>query len=275
MMLRKSFGWTETKLLADVKTMIDWNLVKKMTLWDYEELIKKISEIFSYSFIQEHYNHNMKEATDYLEELLGCDLKHEKHVSRMANILTILEGLKVDNYADLIHRIENKEKCEDFLRKTKLPFEDLILVLNHIFRWVFPRLLYLRELIDTENECHKVCIKKLRNRRIRFNLDVLENGRTREGREKLSKDTGIPESFILDLVNLADMSRLPYSNRKTVKHLLAGGYDSVAKLAQTDSERILKEMKSYFERIEVKLSGFIDLKGIAQWARTMPIVVEN
>jgi hypothetical protein len=255
--------------------MIDWNLVKKMTLWDYEELIRKIAEVFSYSFIQEHYNHTMKEATYYLEELLGYDLKHGKHVSRIANMLAILDGLKVDNYADLIHRIDDEKKCEDFLRKTKLPFEDLILVLNHIFRWVFPRRLYLRELIDMENERHKIYIEKLRNRRIRFNLDILENGRTREGREKLSKDIGIPESFIFDLVNLADMSRLPYSNRKTVKHLLAGGYDSVAKLAQTDSEKMMEDMKSYFDRIDVKLSVFIDLKGIARWARTMPAVVED
>jgi hypothetical protein len=130
-------------------------------------------------------------------------------------------------------------------------------------------------LIDTENERHKIYIEKLRNRRIRFNLDILENGRTREGREKLSKDIGIPESFIFDLVNLADMSRLPYSNRKTVKHLLAGGYDSVAKLAQTDSEKMMEDMKSHFDRIGIKLSGFIDLKGIARWARTIPAVVED
>ena len=243
--------------------MINWSLVKKMT------------QVLSYSFIQEYYNHNMKEATNYLEELLGYDLKHEKYVSRMTNTLTILDGLKVDNYADLIRRIENNEKCEDFLRKTKLPFEDLILVLHHIFRWVLPRRLYLRELINTENECHKIYIEKLRNRRIRFNLDILENGRTREDRKKLSKDTGIPESFILDLVNLADMSRLPYSNRKTVKHLLAGGYDSVAKIAQTDPEIIVEDMRSYFERIGMKLTGFIDLKGIARWARTMPTVIED
>jgi hypothetical protein len=261
--------------LADVETVIDWNLVKKMTLWDYEELIKKMTEVFCYSFIQEHYNHNMKEATDYLGELLGYDLKYEKHISKMANIFKILSGFEVKNYADLIHKVENKEKCEDFLRKTQLPFENLIFALNHIFRWVFPHCLYLRDLIDTENESDKICIEKLRIRKIRFNLDILEYGRTRRDREKLSMEIGIPQSFILDLVNLADMSRLPYSNRKTVKHLSAAGYDSVAKLAQTDSERITKDMKSYFEKIGVKLSGFIDLEGIAQWARTMPIVVED
>jgi Domain of unknown function (DUF4332) len=254
--------------------MIDWGLVKKMTLWEYEELMKKIAEILSYSFIQEHYNHNMKEATKYLESLLGYDTKQDKHVIRLTKTFTALEALRVDNYADLFQRIETKEKCEGFLRKTKLPFEELLLVLNHIFHWVFPRRLYLMEFIDTENECNKVYSEIFKNRGIRFNLDILEDGRTREGREKLFQDTGIPESFILYFVNLADMSRLPYSNRKTVKHLLAGGYDSVAKIAQTDPEMIVEDMRSYFERIGVKLAGFIDLKGIAQWARTIPVVVE-
>jgi hypothetical protein len=38
---------------------------------------------------------------------------------------------------------------------------------------------------------------------------------------------------------------------------------------------MMEDMKSYFDRIDVKLSVFIDLKGIARWARTMPAVVED
>jgi hypothetical protein len=142
--------------------VIDWNLVKKMTLWDYEELIKRLSKVFSYSFIQEHYDHNMSEATDYVRELLGYDLKYAKHISRMTNTFKILNGLKVENYTDLIHKVENKEKSEDFLRKTRLPFEDLIFTLNYIFRWVLPHLLHLRELIDTENKTDSNYIKELK-----------------------------------------------------------------------------------------------------------------
>jgi len=255
--------------------MIDWSLVKKMTLWDYEKLIQKITEVFSHNFIQDHYDHNMKEATVYLKNILGFDQRYSKYMSIMVNVFKNLDGFAVKNYSDLIHRVENKEKCEVFLRKTQLHFEDLITTLNYIFRWVLPHNLYLRELIDIENEAHRNYIEELRIRGIRFNLDILEHGRTRDGREKLSKETGIPELFIVDIVNLADMSRLPYSNRKTVKHLSAGGYDNMAKLAQTDSEKIVNDMKLYFTRMGVKLSGFIDLKGIAQWAKTVPIIIEN
>jgi len=255
--------------------VIDWNLVKKMTLWDYEELIKKILDVFSYSFVQEYYNHNMSEAIDYVRKLFGYNPKYAKHVSKTTNTLKSLGGLRVENYTDLILKVENKEKCEGFLRKAQLSFEDFIATLNYVFRWVLPHKLYLRELIDTENESHKNYIEELRKHKIRFNLDILECGRAGEGREKLAKETGIPKSFILDLVNLADMSRLPYSNRKTVKHLSAGGFDSVAKLAQVDSEKISEVMKSHFDRMGVKLSGFIDLKGIAQWAKTIPAIVKD
>ena len=271
----KVIAVAKTTLSADADTMIDWNLVKKTTLWDYEELIEKMSGTFSYAFVQECYNHTMKEAADYVKRLLGYDQKHEKHVSRMISVFNTLDGLKTKNYSNLISRVESKEKCEDFLRKTQLPFDDLICALNHIFRWVLPHNVYLRELIDTENEPQKNHIEGLRRHRIRFNLDVLEYGRTREDREKLSKETGIPRSFIFDLVNLADMSRLPYSNRKTVRHLSAGGYNSIAKLAQTDSKKMMDTMKSYFDRIGVKLTGFIDLEGIAQWARTLPAIIED
>jgi hypothetical protein len=109
--------------------VIDWNLVKKTTLWDCEELIEKMSGVFSYPFVQEHYNHSMNEAVQYVRRLLGYNPKHVKHISRMTNVFKILDGLKAENYRDLISKVENKEKCEDFLRETQLPFEDLIYAL--------------------------------------------------------------------------------------------------------------------------------------------------
>jgi len=34
---------------------IDWDIVKKVTLWSYEDLIKKVLKVLSYKFIQDHY----------------------------------------------------------------------------------------------------------------------------------------------------------------------------------------------------------------------------
>jgi hypothetical protein len=254
---------------------IDWSIVKKKTLWNYEELTEKIIRNFSYRFIQECYNHNMKQARVYASSLLGFDPKRSKYINEVNDIFTKLESPGIADYEELVHQVESREKCQDFVKKTKLPFEQLILTLNHIFRWVLPHTIYLKELIDEENETQRKCVDELMKHNIRFNLDILEQGRTREGRHKISEQTGVPKAFLLELVNRADMSRLPYSNRKTVKHLSAAGYDTLRKLAETAPEKMMSDMKRYFDGLGVKVAGFIDLKGIAQWARTIPRIVEN
>jgi hypothetical protein len=47
----------------------DWNRVKEQTLWDYEDLIKKLQVVLAYDFVQEHYNHTMKQAQGYAKKL--------------------------------------------------------------------------------------------------------------------------------------------------------------------------------------------------------------
>jgi len=257
------------------EVMIDWSIVKKKTLWNYEELTEKIMRIFSYRFIQECYNHNMKKARVYASSLLGFDPKRSEYINEVNDIFTKLESLGIADYEDLVHQVESREKCQDFVKKTKLPFEQLILTLNHVFRWVLPHTIYLKELVDEENETHRKYVDELREHGIRFNLDILEQGRTKEDRKKIIIQTGVPEPLIQELVNRADMSRLPYSNRKTVKHLSAAGYDTLRKLAETDPEKMMSDMKRYFDGLGVKIAGFIDLKGIAQWAKTIPRIVES
>jgi len=253
---------------------IDWTIVKKKTLWTYEELIQRILDVMSYETVSRHYNHSMKEAGNYAAKLFTNHPQHTDNTKKLAEVFNKLGNYGVRNYSDLMHQVESRESCAQLLRKTKLPFTDLVLVLNHIFRWVLPHKLYLRELIDTKDETEKHYVEILRQHGTRFSLDILERGWSEKGRKTLTEETGIPEDFILSLVNSADMSRLPYSNRKTVKHLCLGGYNSVEKLARTDPSEIVKEMESYFRRLGVKTAGFIDLKGIAQWAKTIPRIVE-
>jgi len=117
---------------------IEWNLVNKMTLWHYEDLIDKMLKTLSYNFIQEHYNHNMKEACNYVGKLLGYNPKYEASIKRLTSTFKSLGDAKIKNCTDLIEKIETRESCEDFLKITKIQFRDLISVLNYIFRWVLP-----------------------------------------------------------------------------------------------------------------------------------------
>ena len=57
---------------------IDWDLVKKNTLWNYENLIAKILVVLDYGFVQEYYDHNMIEAGIYSENIRQCYLQNTK-----------------------------------------------------------------------------------------------------------------------------------------------------------------------------------------------------
>ncbi|HUT16972.1 MAG TPA: DUF4332 domain-containing protein, partial [Acidobacteriota bacterium] len=163
-----------------------------------------------------------------------------------------------------------------FLKKSELAFIDLISALNYMFRWVLPfRNVYLKKLIATNNEAHKEYIEKLIERNIKFNLDILEYGRTKEGRKKISIETGTPETFILNLTNKADLTRLPYMNWKTANHLFEAGYNNLNKLAEVSRERLKDDMKTYFDRKGIKLGPFIDLKGLSLWAKCVPKIIES
>ena len=89
--------------------MTDWNLVKKMTLWHYEDLIMKMLRVLSYNFIKEYYNHDMKEARIYAKKLLGCYPKHKQLVNTLINTFEKLEDSGIRNYSDLVHQVETGE----------------------------------------------------------------------------------------------------------------------------------------------------------------------
>ena len=254
---------------------INWNLVKEMTLWHYEDLIKKMLKVLSYNFVQEYYGHTMKEAGSHLKKLLGYNPKYEEYMTQLSNNFQKLDSLKIQNYGDLVHRVETREKCEEFLRSTEISFEELISTLNYIFRWVLPfRNVYLSQLVETSNEPQKTYISKLRKCNIRFNLDILELARTKEGRIRLSEETEIPEAFIFDLVNRADLTRLPYMSRKTVDHLCNAGYTGIDKLGRVHAKKLKEDMKTYFNEKGIKLGSFIDIEGLVCWARAVPKIIE-
>lgn len=70
----------------------------------------------------------------------------------------------------------------------------------------------------------------------------------------------IPEAFVGDLVNRAGMTRLPQSNRETVKRFCGAGYSSLNGTAQTDLRGLKRNLKLHFDRTGMKLSrSFIDL----------------
>ena len=259
---------------------IDWDQVKKHTLWSYEELVKKLLKTLAYGFVLEHYNHSMAEAGRYAEKVQECYLQGRREpaiVGRMQTNFERLEDLQLKTCLDLVRQVESREKCERFLLQAGYSFDDLIETLNYLFRWVLPFMTPVREFIDLNSESDKAYFEILKRERLVSNLDILEQGRTRDGRIRLSQATGIPNSFITELVHKADISRLAYVRGKTVLHLCGGGYNTLDKIARAEVGEMERAMEVYYRTLGKSLADFkavIPLAWMVGGARILPVVVE-
>lgn len=68
--------------------------------------------------------------------------------------------------------------------------------------------------------------------------ELLEQGGTKNGREKIAAATGIPESLILTWVNHADLLRINGVGAQFAELLEAAGVDSVKELALRRAENL-------------------------------------
>ena len=259
---------------------IDWDIVKKQTLWSYEELVKKLLKTLDYGFVREYYDHSMVEAVSFAEKVQEGYLQGRSEpdiADKMGVKFKTLGTVGVKSYLDLVQRVENKGKCETFLSETGFRFEALIETLNYLLRWVLPFGCPVRELIDVKNGIQMAYLEILKREKLGANLDILERGRTQAGRDRLVKDTGIPEAFVTELVHKADISRLAYVRGKTVLHLCGGGYDTLEKIASADVAEMEQRMDAYYRTLGKSLADFkavIPLTWVIGGARILPKIVD-
>lgn len=260
---------------------IDWSIAKKKALWHYEELIQKIQEVLDYGFVLEHYNHNMEEAISYSQKLQRNYLLNGKEPTFISEITKQFKQLKkfeVKNYLDLIQQVNTKSNCVSFLKKVDFGFEELIQLLKYLFRWVFPFRCPVRELVESISWQGEDYLPRLKEFKIRSNLDVLEKCRTKKGRAVLAKETELNHDFILALTHHADISRLAYVRRKTIKHLCGGGYDTLGKIATAHLQDMEVDMTAYYTSLGKRFSDFkavIPLDWMIGGARALPKIVEE
>ena len=260
---------------------IDWSRVKKETLWSYEDLISKLQSVLDYNFVQEQYNHTFKQAKRYANKIRSGYLQNRgDKIVFIDNIVSNLEKFEkqgIKNYSKLVYQVATREQCIAFLRQTDFDFNRLIQTLNYLLRWVLPFKTPIREFIDVDSVIEKNYLSSLKQHKIGSNLDIIDLGRDKDGRKKLSKITDIPLTFIMTLVHKADISRLAYVRGKTVKHLCGSGYDTLEKLATANLAEMEVKMEAYYKNLGKSLSDFkavIPLSWMVGGAKILPSVVK-
>jgi len=258
---------------------IDWDLVKQKTLWQYEKLIAKILEVLEYTFVQEYYGHNMVEAGLYSEKIRQGYLQNAYEtvfIDEITEQFNNLNLLGIQNYQDLVGRVDTRSNCERFILETGFGFEPLVQVLNYLFRWVLPFRIPIKELANTMTNTSYLDIFKSRG--VRSNLDVLESFRSKTSRKIFSTETGMDETYILELTHRADISRLAYVRGKTIMHLCGGGYNTLDSLANAEITKMESDMTAYYESIGKSYADFrtvIPLGWMIGGAKILPKIVED
>jgi len=262
------------------KVTIDWDSVKKQTLWSYEDLIGKLLGVLAYDFVQEHYNHTMGQAQAYVQSIRRGYLQDQgdmtAHIDSTAAHLRDLRARWDGTYSELVHSVATRPECEAFLRETGFGFDQLVQTLNYLLRWVLPFQSPLREYIDTDSPAGAEHLGALKRQGIKSNLDLLEAGRTVAGRDRLAEATHIPVENLLALVHRADISRLAYVRGKTVKHLCGGGYDTLDKIANADPAEMEAKMGAYYATLGKTSNDFravIPLSWMIGGAKILPKVI--
>jgi hypothetical protein len=261
---------------------IDWNSVKHRTLWSYEDLIAKLQGVLAYDFVQEHYNHTMKQAQGYARKIREGYLDNRGNktafIVSMAANLRKLEALRIGTYSQLIRQVASREQCIAFLRRTGFDFHQLVQLLNYLLRWVLPFKTPLRECIGGESHVSGRYLEALKKHKISSNLDLLEVGRTRAGRYQIADITKIPVASVTALVHKADISRLAYVRGKTIKHLCGGGFDTLERIANASVAEMEEKMEVYYRTLGKSLADFrlvIPLSWMIGGAKILPRVVKG
>ncbi len=77
-----------------------------------------------------------------------------------------------------------------------------------------------------------------------------------------------------ELVNRADLSRLPWASKATISNILGAGYGSLHQLAKADPERLYRDFYKYGTSIGKNLKLGNEIESSHRIAKIMPLIVK-
>jgi hypothetical protein len=257
---------------------IDWDEIQKelSPIRDYEDCCSRYRISYGYPFITQAFNFSMPQLTDYSQKLLGGDARgrYTDYLSKLTLIFVELHQAGVENVLDFTHYVNTRPKLESFVELSGLNPPDVILVLKYLIYWFFPGEKYLSGLVRADPATSQA-LKALAGLGVRTNLQLLQQGLTPLGRRSLAEQSGLPAETILDLVNRADLSRLPWASKATISNILGAGYGSLAQLVNAEPEKLYADFFRYGKSIGKNLKLGNEIENSYRIARIVPRLVQE
>jgi hypothetical protein len=150
--------------------------------------------------------------------------------------------------------------------------------MDYLKQWWFPISATLRQVVEDDSPFLDRVLAQLKTVKIANSLTLLEAAAEPDGRAELARQLGIDEVVLLDLVQRADVSRLPYTSGGAVKRLWAMGYRSLADIRTADPQEYEARIEAYFAAggkgttFDAKISNILSF---LQDARHAPDVVKT
>jgi hypothetical protein len=257
---------------------INWGEVQKalIPLKDYEDACRRLKVSFSYPFVVNSYNFNLPGLADYTQKLLGGDVRgrYTEYLSKLTSQFSMLHQVGVADLLDLKARTESREKLEYFVLHSGMDVLDIVMVLKYLIYWLIPMEKYLSGLVR-DSPPTNAALKMLGGLSVRTSLQLLQQGITPAGRRSLAEMSGIPVELILELVNRADFSRLPWASKATISNIIGAGYGCMEKLANADPQMLYADFFAYGKSIGKNLKLGNEIENSYRIARIVPVLVEE
>ncbi|NJD59138.1 MAG: hypothetical protein C3F13_09065 [Anaerolineales bacterium] len=257
---------------------INWDEVHKALspMKDYEDCCQRYKTAFGYGFVCQIFNYPLNDVVDYTNKLLLGDARnrYRNYHAGLTSILGRLQQASVANVLDLSVRTADRDKLENFTRDSGIPATETVAVLKYLVYWFIPNEKYLSGLVRSSSAMTEA-IKQLGKMGVRTNLQTLEQGRTTDGRRALSDSSNLPANTILELVNRADLSRLPWASKATISNIIGAGYSSLAQLASADPDQLYADFFAYGKKIGKNLKLGNEIENSYRIARIVPRILED
>lgn len=258
--------------------VVNWDEAQK-TLYpvkSYEVLCHRLQASFAFPFIRQTLNFTLPELADYTQRMLGGDARgrYTEYAERLTGTISRLHQLGVSTILELMARVGTRGQLAHFVEGKDISAYEIIAVLKYLLYWVIPTEKYLSGLVRGDPASSEA-IKILGEQGVRTNLQLLQQGITRAGRKALAESSGLSEAAILELVNRADFSRLPWASKATISNIIGAGYSSLAKLASADPEQLYADFFRYGKKIGKNLKLGNEIESSYRIAKIVPILVQD
>ena len=258
--------------------MIQWEDLRAALypIQSYDDLSRRGREAFAYRFVNECFNFSMPEMVNYVQRMLGEDLRgrYDAWCKDLVRIFHRMGEAGVSDVRDLLEQVDTPGLFEGFTIHAGMDPENVISGLKFLAYWFMPMKKPIRQLVRPDSSLLGA-IEKLRLAGMRFNLDLLENGRSAQARRELTARAGVGESQTCEMVNRADFSRMPWASAATISNILGAGYASIAGLAAADLEQVSADFFRYGASIGKNLKFGNEIESSHRIARIVPVVLRD